>query len=129
MVTRRREAAARYRTLLAGIEQIRLPVEPAWGGHVYQSFVVLLDEGVDRDAIMRVLAEHGIETTLGTYALHREPFFRRTFGYRPGDLPGSDAAFRRSLALPMYAGLEEDNQAYVADRLRAALAAGRAPVS
>jgi dTDP-4-amino-4,6-dideoxygalactose transaminase len=129
MVARRRAAASRYRDLLAEMDLLRLPVEPAWGGHVYQSFVVLLDEGIDRDAVIRTLAEQGIETTLGTYALHREPFFGRSFGYQPGDLPASDAAYRRSLALPMYATLEADDQAYVADQLRAALARAHARVS
>jgi perosamine synthetase len=110
ILMRRREIAARYRELLADVTGISPPIEPAWGGHVYQSFVVLLDEAIDRDAVIAALADDGIETTLGTYALHCQPYFQRTFGYRLGDLPASRAAYQRSLTLPLFVTLDEATQ-------------------
>ena len=49
----------------------------------------------------------GIETAIGTYAIHHQPFYARSFGYRPGSLPASSHAFKHSLALPMYPSMEE----------------------
>ena len=117
ILQRRREIAARYRELLADASGIVTPDDPTWGRHVYQSFVVLLDESIDRDAVIAALADEGIETTLGTYALHCQPYFQRAYGYRPGDLPVSRAAFDRSLTLPLFVTLDEATQERVAAAL------------
>jgi perosamine synthetase len=129
LLERRRAIARRYRELLAGEDRLSLPVLPDWDGHVYQSFVVLLDPAIDRDGVIRRLAGEGIETTLGTYALHREPLFVERYGYRPGDLPSSHDVFRRSLTLPLYPDMREDDPQYVVGRLTEALSAAPAAVS
>jgi perosamine synthetase len=116
---RRRQLAERYRQLLAGLQGIRLPDDPPWGRHVFQSFVVLLPEGTDRDRIIRDLAEDGIESTIGTYALHSQPFFMRSYGYAPDDLPNSEIAFKRTLSLPLFPSMTDAEQTFVAERLAA----------
>jgi dTDP-4-amino-4,6-dideoxygalactose transaminase len=121
ILERRRSIAQRYRDLLADVPAIGLPVEPDWGGHIYQSFVVLLDRSVDRDAVIRALDGEGIESTLGTYALHCQPFFQRAYGYRPGDLPASREAFERTLTLPLYPTMEPSVPERVAGALRRAV--------
>jgi dTDP-4-amino-4,6-dideoxygalactose transaminase len=124
LLQRRRSLALRYRQLLADLDDVQLPGDPSWGRNVFQSFVVLLPESVERDRVIRLLADDGIETTIGTYALHAQPFFMRTYGYAPNDLPKSSAAFRRSLSLPLFPSMTEADQEFVADRLARALAAG-----
>lgn len=123
-VAEKRRLGDVYRDLLAGAACVELPVEPAWGGHVYQSFVVRLSAEHDRDAVILELRRSGIEATIGTYALHAEPFFARSYRYAPGDLPRSFDAFRRSLTLPLYPGLNDDQVERVAAALRAALGHG-----
>ena len=124
VITEKRRLADVYRGVLSGLSGATLPIEPTWGGHVYQSFVLLLDEAVDRDLVIKQMREREIETTLGTYALHAEPFFQRAYGHRSGDLPGSWAAYRRSLTLPLFPGLGDDGVARVAGALREVLAQG-----
>jgi perosamine synthetase len=121
IVKTKRALADDYRAMLADLDGVSAPVEPDWRGHVYQSYVVTLDEDVDRDAVIAAMRDAGIETTLGTYALHCQPYFQRTLGHRAGDLPRSAAAFRRSLSLPLYPGLAEDDLARVVTSLRAAI--------
>ena len=65
----KRKLAAQLRDMLKDVRGITPPVEPAWGGHVYQSFVVLVDAGLDRDELIERTRANGIETTLGTYAV------------------------------------------------------------
>jgi len=117
-----RESAHLYDRLLDGAEHVTIPPEPEWGRDVHQSYVVLLDSEVDRDAVIREMASRGIETTLGTYALHAEPAYARLGGYAPGDLPASFHASRHSLALPLYSGLTNEQVDYVSNSLRAAVA-------
>ncbi len=117
----RRRIAAAYDAALAGVERLRRPVTPEWATHTYQSYVVLLDEAVDRDGIIAALRDDGIETTLGTYALHAQPFFARTYDLRPGSLPNSHRAFTSSLALPLHGGMSDGDVARVVERLHSAL--------
>jgi perosamine synthetase len=126
IVKTKRALADGYRALLADLDGVSAPVEPDWRGHVYQSYVVTLDQDVNRDAVISAMRDAGIETTLGTYALHCQPYFQRTLGHHEGDLPRSAAAFRRSLSLPLYPGLAEDDLARVVTSLGAAVRQSRA---
>jgi perosamine synthetase len=69
------------------------------------------------------MRERGIETTLGTYAVHAQPYFARTFALRPGDLPRSYRAYRQTLTLPLYPGLSDGDVDRVVASLAAALPA------
>lgn len=126
IIERKRQLAQQYRKLLDEVDGVTAPVEPEWGGHVYQSFVVTLDERVSRDAVIAAMRSAGIETTIGTYALHLEPYFRRTLGLRAGDLPGSEHAFHRSLTLPLFPRLSDSDQAWIVDELALSIASAPA---
>jgi perosamine synthetase len=117
LVARRRALAGGYRARLADVPGVRLPGDMSYGSHVYQSFVILLDQAADRDHVVAELSTRGIETTIGTYALHAQPFFRRTFDYVPGQLPQSYAAFRHSIALPLFPTMTEEELDTVAGNL------------
>lgn len=122
IIADRRATAARYEELLASVEGVvlRLPGDSEqWS---YQSFVVLLDDGVDRDSVVTALRSKGIETTLGTYALHSHPAFAR-FGYHPGDLPNSWLAQQQSLTLPLLPSMSASDLDRVVDGLSSAVAA------
>jgi perosamine synthetase len=121
MLRLRRAVAALYDRALQGQEGVVVPASPPGSTHTYQSYVVLLDDAIDRDGVIARLASAGIETTLGTYALHAQPFFARTYGWSPGDLPNSYRAFTSSLALPLHAGVTSSEVDEVVDALQAAV--------
>lgn len=106
---RKRKLAEQLTSRLQAIPGIRTPIDPGWGAHSYQSYIILVDETLDRDQIIKNLRAMGIECTLGTYALHDQPFYQRTFGYKTGQLANSHAAFTRTIALPFYAQMTEDD--------------------
>ena len=87
---------------------------------VYQSFVVLLNEKVNRDRVIEEMKSKGIETTLGTYALHAQPAYQR-FGYKIGDLKNSYKAFSQSLALPLHSHLSKKGVKYICKHLMGVL--------
>jgi perosamine synthetase len=103
---------------LHDIPGIILPSDPPWGGHIYQSFVILIEEGLDRDQVMQSLSESQVECTLGTYALHDQPLFQREFGYRTGQLPKSHIAYTRSITLPLYPQMSERELDIISASLR-----------
>ncbi|MGC8960629.1 MAG: DegT/DnrJ/EryC1/StrS family aminotransferase [Chloroflexia bacterium] len=102
IIARKRELAAQLKARLASIPEVTPPVEPDGYFHSYQSYVIMLEDGLDRDRVIAAMRRRGVETTLGTYALHAQPFFQRAYGYTPGELPNSYHIFRQSLTLPFY---------------------------
>jgi perosamine synthetase len=108
LVERRRAVARLYDRLLAGFPEIAAPVEPSGCFHTYQAYVVLVDPRVDRDRLIAALAAEGIETAIGTYAIHLQPYYRKRPGASPAGLAQSSHAFRHSLALPIYPSMGED---------------------
>jgi perosamine synthetase len=121
IVSKRRALAAELRGLLDGIEGITVQAEPEGCVHTYQSFVTLLADGIDRDRVVDDLKTHGIESTIGTYALHTEQYFRERFGYATGDLPGSATLGAQTLTLPLYPGMPVDAPVRIAIAVRKVL--------
>lgn len=118
LITRKRNLAAKLSEKLSGVEGVRVPREPEWGSHIYQSYVVLLGEEINRDFVISAMRKQGIETTLGTYALHAQPFFMRTYGYSQGDLPNSYQAYSQTLTLPLYSLMDEVELDHIAMALK-----------
>jgi len=98
-----------------------LPGDQAYGKHTYQSYVAVLESKIDRNRVIGEMRSRGVETTLGTYALHAQPFFTKQYGYSSGDLPNSLTAYEQSLTLPLYAGMDVGDLVLVADALRESL--------
>jgi perosamine synthetase len=121
ILDRKRALARQLTALLGSVKGVTPPLEPPDCLHTYQSYVVKLDDGLDRDRLISAMRRRDIETTLGTYALHAQPFFRRTYGYAPGDLPGSYRIFRQSLTLPLYPQMAAEDPERVVEALASAI--------
>jgi perosamine synthetase len=118
----RDRCAAMYGQTLAGIEGLVLPCEPRGqarrGWFVY---VVQLPEELDRDQVVRDLAERGIPAKPYFPAIHLMSFYRETLGYREGQFPVCERVSARSVALPFSPLMTEAQVAQVTTALRAVL--------
>jgi dTDP-4-amino-4,6-dideoxygalactose transaminase len=120
---RRRDAAARYRELFAeaGVPELA-PFEPARAKGVYHLYVVRIP---DRDGLIRHLAERGIGTGIHyPVPLHLQKAYEH-LGYAAGDFPVAEKVAPEIVSLPMFPGLTQGQQARIADRLMAFLAASQ----
>lgn len=117
LIERRRKLAAIYQASLSSIPGLTLPRETEHASHTYQSYVVLLDKRFDRDRTMVALRERNIETTIGTYAIHRTKFYstRRDLARMP--LSRSAAAYEQAVTLPLYPEMSIDEVRYVSESL------------
>lgn len=120
----RRTNAARYRELFADrgiLDDIELPVEKAYGKHVYNQFTVRI-RGDRRDALVKGLRERQIGCNVYyPVPLHVQKCFEH-LGYEHGDMPESEAASREVVSLPVFPELTEAQAVRVADGLAATLA-------
>ncbi|WP_229916869.1 DegT/DnrJ/EryC1/StrS family aminotransferase [Streptomyces fructofermentans] len=116
LLKRRSAVAQRYAELLADEDLLTLPHVPEDRTHAWQSYMVTLDESVDRAALATDLRAQGIGCGHGTWATHLQPVFAGG-----QTCPVSADLFRRNLAIPMHAELGADQVERVADVLRTAL--------
>ena len=96
----RDRVAAAYERALGGRDWVRLP--RAGAGEVVDWFVyvVRLHPEIDRDRVIGRLAERGVPARPYFSPLHLQPFYRATFGFRPGDFPVTERVAASTLALP-----------------------------
>lgn len=108
IVERRQELGSLYAAELEEVAGVTAPTVPAGTRHAFQSYVVLLDERIDRNAVIDAMREQGIETTLGTYSMHLQPYFSERFGIEDEALPNATRAHNSALTLPLYPQLTDD---------------------
>jgi len=126
MVARRRELAARYQHLLADIPGLAMIRDPAHGTTNYQGFWIVLPPWfpVSRNELLRMLAESGVSARRGVMAAHLEPAYS---GEPRPHLPVTEWLTARSVTLPLFHAMTEEQQDHVVSVIRAAAAHGVQP--
>src|SRR5215217_6358226 len=120
---RRDGQVGRYRELLAGVDGLTLLRDPEPEERpAHHLFPVVLDDGLDRDAFRRELAEHGVQTSVHYPPVHRFSIYNEG---APA-LPVTEAYSARTVTLPLFGHMTDDQLVLVADGVRDALQALRA---
>ena len=117
----RRAVALKYNSLLSGVPQITIPAEPMNLRHSYQSYVVLLDDKIDRNLVITNMRKAGIETTLGTYSMHLQPAFQKLYELSDADFPNATFAHLQCLTLPLSHKYKDDDLVAVVTELKKAI--------
>jgi perosamine synthetase len=127
IVERRRELAARYQAALSSVPSLRCTADPPYGKSNFQSFWVELTEShpLHRDDLLAVLYQAGIGARRGIMASHLEPAYA---GHAHGPLPVTERMAGRTVILPLFHELTEDEQDHViAVLIEAGRGRGRGP--
>jgi dTDP-4-amino-4,6-dideoxygalactose transaminase len=124
----RAHVAERYRERLTAMgltDRLDLPAECAPGDvHAWHLYPIRLKpdrSGPTRDQVIERLQEAGIGISVHFIPLHLHPYYRRTFGYQPDDLPVARAEYEREISLPIYPDLAEAGIDRVSEALARAL--------
>lgn len=120
MIARRRYLAGMYADRLADVDGVSVPRDPDYGTTNYQSYSVVLGESipVTRDLVMQRLMEAGVSSRRGVMAAHLEATFT---GQARIPLPETERLSERSIILPLYHEMTEEDIETVVDRFRIAL--------
>ena len=120
---RRRDLSARYNQALAPFAPIVRPPAGRAGTdpcrHLYNARVDFEAAGVDRATVMTTLREAGIGTQVHYIPVHRQPWHAAR-GDHP-DLPGAETYYARTLSLPLFPAMSDEDPARVALELARAL--------
>jgi perosamine synthetase len=127
----RKELAAAYRSAIGAsrvADLLDLPPDAPDGSHAWHLFIVRLHLDrlrIDRAAAIEGLRDLGIGTSVHFIPLHMHPYYRRTGGYEPDDLPVAAREYPRAISLPLWPGMTHADVQRVADALEAVLEPAR----
>lgn len=112
---KRRANAARYNELFADCRQVTTPVVRDYNVSIYNQYVIGVPK---RNELQAYLKEAGIGTAIYyPLPLHEQECFQ-PLGYKHGDMPNSERAADRTLALPIYPELADEQIEYVAGKVK-----------
>lgn len=117
-IERRREIAARYDRELAGIPLV-LPYQRKDVASAYHLYPVQVagDARHSRREVYEGLRAAGISPNVHYIPIYTQPYYR-DLGFAAGYCPNAERYYERTLSLPMYAGLTDEQQTRVIDALR-----------
>ena len=121
IISERRKIALRYIEELKELESIRLPIEKFGYRSNYQSFSIYLKKScpLGRNELMQKLLDRGISTRRGIMTAHRETSYKGE--YPDTLLPISEDASDRSIILPLYVPMSQNDIDQVIESLKTLL--------
>ena len=136
LLAERRALAARYVELLGEMAASVAPLkEPNWGRSNWQSYAVRLPEWCDQRAVMQAMLDAGVSTRRGVMCAHREAAYEKEpWHSAPDHMPETDLrhseqATDRTIILPLFAQMTEDEQVRVVSALAEAILTSRGEAS
>ena len=119
-VERRRKIVERYNRAFESADFVDIPVERKG---VYSAFHLYSPEfdfaaiGKSRKDVMLALKQHSIGTQVLYIPVHLQPYYRKRYGYSEGDFLEAERFYSRTLSLPLYPKLTDEQVDYVIDNV------------
>lgn len=112
-----RRGIAEYYGKVLDRDYLSVPFVSKNSYHVFQAYVTVLDKRINRDKVISEMKKRGIETQIGTYAVHS----RGAYGLPKDAFPNSQYLYEHSLALPIWYGMTKTELEYVVNNLHEVL--------
>jgi dTDP-4-amino-4,6-dideoxygalactose transaminase len=107
---RREKIAGVYGDFFGSFDFVRVPraeegVTHAW--HLYPLVIDFSRLRIERDRFIAALAAENVSANVHYIPVHVMSYYKKTFGYEPGDYPVSYSTFLGEVSLPIYPGMSE----------------------
>jgi dTDP-4-amino-4,6-dideoxygalactose transaminase len=107
----RERIAKRYSCAFRSFEPLEVPAtfsDRTTSWHLYVLRLHLDQLRIDRNKFISELADRGVSTSVHFIPLHLQPVYQRDYGYKAGDLPVAEREYHRSLSLPIYSAMSDE---------------------
>ncbi|MEC2111994.1 DegT/DnrJ/EryC1/StrS family aminotransferase [Bacillus stercoris] len=122
MQKRREEIAGRYQTAFQQIPGLITPFVHDDGRHAWHLYVLQVDEkkaGVTRSEMITALKDkYNIGTSVHFIPVHIHPYYQKQFGFKESDFPNAMNYYKRTLSLPLYPSMSDDDVHDVIEAVR-----------
>lgn len=116
-MNRARERIARcYTGAFQSVEALEVPAtssDRTTSWHLYVLRLRLDRLRIDRNKFIQELADRGVSASVHFIPLHLQPVYQRDYQYRPGDFPVAEREYQRSLSLPIYPAMRDEEVEHV----------------
>lgn len=110
--TRRKEIWQRYNEAFADLPLVLPASHPADVRHAYHLYTILIDDresGISRDEFLKAMTRLNIGVGVHYLSVPEHPYYQQRFGWQPEVYPCSMRIGRRTVSLPISAGLTDDD--------------------
>ncbi|MFH1577328.1 MAG: DegT/DnrJ/EryC1/StrS family aminotransferase [Candidatus Margulisiibacteriota bacterium] len=124
LLEKRQKIADLYNKKLKDISAVRLLADPPNVKRSWFVYVIALADKYsrnERDNILQGLRDKGIECGNYFTPIHLQPFYADQFGHKKGDFPYTEHVAERTIALPFYNNLKEEQINFIVETLRSLL--------
>jgi len=119
-IKNRTKWAEKYRKRLAGINAISLPEAPDYKHvHAWHLFTILVPE---RDSFIDKMKEKNIGVGMHYVSAHLFSYYRKTFGFKPGDFPHAEKVGAHICSLPLFPDMQQSDLDRVVNAVQEVLA-------
>ena len=120
---KRAQIAAMYDEALVGMPIVRPPHAAPGDVHSWHLYVTQLAENanVSRDVFIERMFEQGIGCSVHYIPLHLQPYWRDTYQLTPDMFPVSQKIYERTVSLPLYTRMTEQDVERVVAAVKVAL--------
>jgi dTDP-4-amino-4,6-dideoxygalactose transaminase len=109
----RAHAATYYSSAFSKCDKLKIPVLVKNSTHVFHQYTLQLDERVDRNELIKHLADKGIPAMVYyPVPLHQQKAYQDP-RYKDGDFPVSEKLAKTVISLPMHSELTEEQLEYI----------------
>jgi len=124
ILEKRAKVAGMYGEKLADVEEVEVPFITDYVSRMsWFVYVVRLDGKINRNKVIKYLNEKGVQCKPYFTPIHLQPFYRKMFGYKEGDFLITEDVAGRTIALPFFNNLKEEQIDYVVEKLKCGLQA------
>ncbi|HET8910362.1 MAG TPA: DegT/DnrJ/EryC1/StrS family aminotransferase, partial [Ktedonobacteraceae bacterium] len=91
---------------------LETPPDAAHIEHAWHLYILRLSEkqlSITRAAFIQLLAEAKIGTSVHFIPLHLHPYYREAYRLAPDDFPHALLSYQRSISLPIYPGMTDED--------------------
>ena len=117
---RRNEIIQKYNAAFADIDWLRIPY-PDSGNSCFHLYIVLINfREINRSRldVMKELRQKNIGTQVLYIPVYTQPYYRKKFGYGYGNCPNAEEYYQKSLALPLYPKMSNNDIEYIIKTVR-----------
>ena len=119
ILEKRAKVVGMYGKKLAEVEEVHVPYIAHYVSKMsWFVYVVKLKRGIDRNKVIKYLNKEGVQCKPYFTPIHLQPFYRKMFGYKEGDFPITEDVSRRTIALPFFNNLQEEQVEYVVEKMK-----------
>ncbi len=121
IIKKRERVVNMYNFYLRDIEEIILPkVRENIKMSCFVYVIRLADEFKknNRDDFIDYLKKNGVECRNYFQSIHLQPFYKEKFGYKYGDYPITEKISDRTISIPFYNNLKEEEIKYIRDKIK-----------